>query len=204
MHGSAPDSCPVALLLIDVINDLDFPGNEELLKEAPRMGKKIAALKSKARAAGIPVVYVNDNFGKWKSDFQATVEHCLSDCPGKFLAEMLRPEQEDYFVMKPKHSGFYSTTLDLLLRHLEVKTLILTGIAGDRCVLFTANDAYLRDYELLVPRDCTVSNAKKDNQQALELMERILEADTRESTRIQLPSLAKKRKRLSSVNESRR
>ena len=64
--------------------------------------------------------------------------------PGKRLTELLRPEEKDYFVLKPMHSGFYSTTLELLLRHLEAKTLILSGIAGNNCVLFTANDAYMR------------------------------------------------------------
>lgn len=192
LHGNAPDKCAAALLLIDVINDLDFPGNEEIVGTAVGMARRIAALKKRAKAAGIPCVYVNDNFGKWKSDFERQVEHCMKDeAPGRRLVELLRPEREDYCILKPKHSGFFSTTLDLLLRHLESRRLILTGIAGDRCVLFTANDAYLRDYELFVPRDCCVSNLKKDNRQALELMGRVLGADTTESGKLDLKKLAK-------------
>ena len=130
------------LLLIDVINDLDFPGAESLVDFALPMARQIAALKQRARDVNIPSVYVNDNFGRWRSDFRAQVHHCLQhDVPGKRLADLLRPEEDDYFVLKPMHSGFYSTTLELLLRHLEAKTLILCGIAGNNCVLFTANDA---------------------------------------------------------------
>lgn len=192
LHGNAPDKSPVALLLIDVINDLDFEGNEEIVKTAPKMAKKLAELKRRAKAAGIPCVYVNDNFGKWRSDFEKQVEHCLNDnVPGKPLVELLKPEKEDYCILKPKHSGFFSTTLDLLLRHLDTRSLILTGIAGDRCVLFTANDAFLRDYSLFVPEDCCVSNAGRDNEQALELMRRVLSADTTGSEDLKLEEMLK-------------
>src|SRR5688500_2994715 len=151
LHGNVPDTCRVALLLIDVINDLEFENNRMLVKHSRRLANRIAALKKRARAARIPVIYVNDNFGKWQSDFNKQVEHCLNDdVPGQTLAERLRPEPDDYFVLKPKHSGFFSTTLDTVLRYLGAHTLILTGIAGDRCVLFTANDAFLREYRVFV------------------------------------------------------
>src|SRR5438046_2720222 len=145
LHGNVPDASPVALLLIDVINDLEFENNQSLVRQSTRLAIRIAALKKRARAAGIPAIYVNDNFGKWQSDFQKQVDHCLRDgvC-GQSLVERLKPEPDNYFVLKPKHSGFFSTTLDTVLRYLNAHTLILTGIAGDRCVLFTANDAFLR------------------------------------------------------------
>ncbi len=193
LHGNVPDECPVALLLIDVINDLEFEDNKALVKQAGRLATRIATLKKRARAAGIPSIYVNDNFGKWQSDFQKQVDHCLKDgvC-GQVLVERLRPEPEDYFVLKPKHSGFYSTTLDTVLRYLGAHTLILTGIAGDRCVLFTANDAYLREFRVCVPSDCVLSNDARQNQQALKLMERVLEADIRPSSKLNLASLKKR------------
>ena len=110
LHGNAPDTAPVALLLIDVINDLTFAHGPALLKQALPMAKKLTALKRRAKQAGIPSIYVNDNFGRWQSDFQKVLRHCLDDevC-GKPLAALLQPEDEDYFVLKPKHSGFYST-----------------------------------------------------------------------------------------------
>lgn len=182
LHGNVPDKAEVALILIDVINDLEFPEGDQLLRFALPMAEKIAALKRRARKARIPVVYVNDNFGRWQSDFKKQVEHCLQDnVRGKPLAELLRPDEDDYFVLKPKHSGFFSTTLDILLDYLQVHTLILTGVAGNNCVLFTANDAYMRDFFLVVPSDCVASNTEDENRYALEQMRKVLKADIRPS-----------------------
>src|SRR3954462_4425946 len=109
LHGNAPDKAAVALLLIDVINDLEFPEGDQLLHFALPMARRVAALAQRARAAAVPVIYVNDNFGRWRSDFHAQVEHCLRDgVRGRPIAELLRPDKDDYFVLKPKHSGFYS------------------------------------------------------------------------------------------------
>jgi nicotinamidase-related amidase len=193
LHGNVPDKCNTALLLIDVINDLEFEGGDSLARQALPMARKIRALKDRAKDFGIPSIYVNDNFGKWRSNFQKQVRHCLQDgtC-GKELVEQLKPDSEDYFILKPKHSGFYSTTLDTLLAYLGAKNLILTGIAGDRCVLFTANDAFLRDFNLFVPADCVISNHPSENKQALTLMKRILKADLCTSTRIDLKVLCKR------------
>src|ERR671916_739879 len=138
LHGSAPDKSKTVLLLIDVINDFDFEAGEDLLRLAMPVGRNIAKLKERTGAAGIPSVYVNDNFGRWQSDFKKIVAHCRNS-RGKPFVEMLLPDDDDYFVLKPKHSGFYSTTLSLLLTHLTTKNVILTGIAGNNCVLFTAN-----------------------------------------------------------------
>ena len=194
LHGNVPDTSPVVLLLIDVINDLEFQGNESIIRAARLMARRLAALKARARKAAVACIYVNDNFGRWKSDFNAQVEHCLKGkVPGSFLAEILRPEKDDYFVLKPKHSGFFSTTLDTVLRYLGAHTLILTGIAADRCVLFTANDAFLRDYRIFVPSDCVASNTPRDNRQALVLIERVLKADIRPSSKLRLQQIKKSR-----------
>ena len=137
LHGSAPDKSKTALLLIDVINDLEFPEADQMLAAAGKMARNILRLKRRARKAGVPVIYVNDNFGKWKSDFLRTIEHCAqASVRGHEVSEMLRPDEDDYFVLKPKHSGFFSTTLETLLRYLGTETLIVTGIAGNFCVLF--------------------------------------------------------------------
>lgn len=177
----------MALLLIDVINDFDFAAGRTLLRFALPASRRIAALKKRARAAGLPIVYVNDNFGRWRSDFRGQVDHCLrDDSIGREIVEMLAPDDDDFFVLKPKHSGFHSTTLDLLLRHLGVRKLILTGFAGDICVLYTANDAYMRDYEVMVPSDCIASETPVRNRFVLQQMKRQLSADIRSSRRIRL------------------
>jgi nicotinamidase-related amidase len=180
LHGNAPDKSPIALLLIDIINDFEFEGAEPLFKQALPVAKTIASLKKRTDEAGIPAIYVNDNFGKWRSDFRTLVSHCIDDdTRGRPIAELLKPRDEDYFVLKPKQSGFYSTTLDLLLKHLGARTLIMTGFTGDICVLFTAIGAHLRDYHLIVPRDSVVSQDTDENERVLKYMERVLEADTR-------------------------
>jgi nicotinamidase-related amidase len=192
LHGSAPDHSPVALLLIDVINDLEWPEGECILPDALVMARNIAALKKRARELKVPVIYVNDNFGKWQSDFRSVVEHCLNDgVRGQPLAELLEPGEEDYFVLKPKHSGFFSSTLEILLNYLQARTVILTGLAGNICVLFTANDAYMRDYNLVVPADCVASNTQDENRHALEQMREVLKADIRPSTELDWKGLLK-------------
>ena len=197
LHGSAPDKHKTALLLIDVINDFDFPEADQLLRYALPMAKKLLRLKRRAQRVGVPVIYVNDNFGRWKSDFRHTVEHCAMKGRAGELVRLLRPEENDYFVLKPKHSGFFSTTLETLLRYLGTQTLILTGIAGNFCVLFTANDAYMRDFDLFVPSDCSVSNTRQENQSALRIMKKFLKADTRPSFKIPLRPAKRKTTQLS-------
>jgi nicotinamidase-related amidase len=182
--------------LIDVINDLDFPEANRLLRSARPMARKLLRLKERAKKAGIPVIYVNDNFGRWQSDFRRQVQHCLREnSRGHEIVSLLRPEEDDYFVLKPKHSGFFSTTLETLLRYLGSHTLIITGIAGNFCVLFTANDAYMRDYDLIIPSDCTASNSAAENREALALMRKFLRADTRPSSKLRLPAGRRKKRR---------
>jgi nicotinamidase-related amidase len=190
LHGNVPDTCDVALLLIDVINDLEFEGGEALLAQALPAAERIAALERQARAAGVPVIYVNDNFGKWQSDLGKLLRHCLKGgVRGEPIARLLAPGPDDYFVLKPKHSGFFSTTLDTLLAYLKVRTLVLTGLTTNVCVLFTANDAYMRDFNLVVPCDCVAAIDPADSAHALAQMARVLHADTRPSTALRFEDL---------------
>ncbi len=192
LHGNAPDKAAAALLLIDVINDLEFPEGEELLRHALPMALNILALKKRAKACGIPTIYVDDNFGRWHSNFRAQVEHCLGDgVKGRPIAQLLAPEEDDYFVLKPKHSGFFSTTLDILLEYLRAETVILTGIAANICVLFTANDAYMRDFKLIVPGDCVASTTEEENRHALRQMKVVLKADTRPAAELDLDVISR-------------
>jgi len=196
LHGNAPDSSPVALLIVDAINDLEFPGGAAMLPRAVRMARRIAALKRRTSALGIPTVYVNDNFGRWRSDFRRTVAHCLEDgVRGKPVVELLVPDENDYFVLKPKHSGFYNTTLDLLLDYLRAETLIITGMATDVCVLFTAADAYMRDMTVIVPSDCATAVTPAPHRAALAQMRTVLKANVVSSRAIDLARLRHPRRR---------
>ena len=185
LHGYVPDKASAVLILIDVINDLEFEGGEALAQHAMAIADNIVALRKRAKRAGVPIIYANDNFGRWQSDFTKLIEHCLQDdVRGRPLAQLLTPDSDDYFVLKPKHSGFYSTTLDTLLAYLNARTLILAGLAGNICVLFTAHDAFMRDFHLVVPSDCVASNTPQDNHYALQHLQAVLRADIRPSTEI--------------------
>jgi len=202
LHGNVPDKSNVALLLIDVINDLEFESGEDLLRYALPMAERLAALKRRAKEAGVPVIYVNDNFGKWQSDFKKILEHVLKDdVRGRPLAEILRPkDDDDYFVLKPKHSGFFSTTLDILLDYLQAKTLVLTGLTGDICVLFTAHDAYMRDFNLVIPSDCIASTDPRENEHTLKKMATLMDADIGPSTEIDFERLKQAARRAPEPN----
>ena len=170
-----------ALLLIDVINDFDFPGADRILPAAITAADRIAALKRRARTAGVPTIYVNDNFGRWRSDFRRQVEHCQNG-PGRDVVERLRPDDQDFFVLKPMHSGFYSTTLEVLLRELHSTRLILCGFAADLCVLYTANDAYMRNFQLAVPQDAVAAENSDRLKFALDHIRLRLKADVRKAS----------------------
>ena len=178
-----------ALLMIDVINDLAFEGSAAIVAQAEEMATSLAHLKRRAAAAGVPAIYINDNFGQWRSDFRRTVTHCTArSSPGHRVSRRLRPTARDYFVLKPKHSGFFDTTLDTLLEALHIRRVILTGIAGNICVLFTANDAYMREYKIFAPADCIVSNTVADNHYALRQIRTVLKGDVAVSPRLHFVS----------------
>jgi nicotinamidase-related amidase len=178
IDGSAPAS--TALLIIDMINDLDFPSGERMRPDALAAAAAIHRLREEARGAGVPVVYVNDNYGQWHSERSLIVEHCARENSlGREIVDLLRPEEDDFFVIKPQFSGFYSTNLPALLPRLGASRLILTGVAADICVLFTAADAHMREYELWVPGDCVASSDPQRTEWALEIMAISMKAETR-------------------------
>lgn len=178
-HGFAPDTCPVALVLVDVVNGFDFESGEDLLVHARPAAERVADLVERARAAGVPVVYVNDNVGRWRADFSAVVRHHLrDDAPGRDVAERLKPAPDAYAVLKTKHSGFYQTALDALLAHLGTQTVVLAGFVTDVCVLATALDATARDLRLVVPSDASASARPTHHEDALAYLRRVADAAT--------------------------
>jgi nicotinamidase-related amidase len=185
------EECACALLLIDVVNTLEFEGGERIARRAGPVVSRLVTLRERARASGVPVIYVNDNFGRWRSDFKAIVRRCVAGhARGREFSRALAPAEDDYFVLKPYNSGFYSTVLESLLQRMSARTLILTGIATDNCVLFTAHDAYLRGYRLFVPADCSVAETEAHHRQALDIIGRVMKADTRPSRGLRLGALA--------------
>ena len=192
LHGNVPDESPVVVLAIDVINDLEFPGGDALEGPALVMARNLEPLLRRAREAGIPVIYCNDNFGKWRSDFRVLLDHCLNDnVRGRPVAELLRPGADDYFILKPKHSAFFATTLDTLLSYLKARTLILTGLATDSCVLATATDADMRDLIVVVADDCVAAMSVERHARALAHLRETLDVRTMKGADIDFSRLAK-------------
>jgi nicotinamidase-related amidase len=179
------DAVKRALILVDFINLFDFEHSEKLAARAVHAAKRTAALKQRTKAAGMPCIYANDNFGHWRSEFSKLVEECLAKpgAPGE-IAKSLRPERDDYSVLKPRHSAFYETPLEFLLQELRVGSLIVAGVSADMCVSATAQDAHVRKYQLWVPADCVAADTAAHERQALELMQRTLKADIRPSTEV--------------------
>jgi nicotinamidase-related amidase len=175
-----------ALLLVDVIHPFDFPGAEALLANAREVTPAICRLADRAREAEVPVIYVNDNFGRWRSSFEETVDTCL-DGPGGALVERVQPTKRDYFVLKPHRSGFYGTPLELLLRALGVRSVVLCGFTTDMCILATANDARMRELKVCVVDDGTASLDGQRHREALDLMRTALDAEVVGADEVPLP-----------------
>lgn len=170
----------VGLLIIDLINDMSFPGAEAYRADAEAAAVTAAGLREKADQLGVPVVYVNDNYGQWHSEKTRIVEACAAvESPGREMVQRIAPRPDDYFVIKPQFSGFYATNLPVLLPQLGVSRLVLTGIAADICVLFTAADAHMREYDLWVPCNAVASETKEKAAWALEIMRDSMGAETR-------------------------
>jgi nicotinamidase-related amidase len=168
---SGPDHAAghTALLIIDMISCWDFPDAEKLLPGALDIAPRIAALAARCRAGHVPVIYANDNRGQWRSDFAKVVQAALTaDGDAAVITRLLTPDEEDYFVLKPKQSAFFGTPLELLLQHLKVRRVIVTGVSSDQCVLTTAVEARMRDLEVIVPQDCIASQGKDRNEVVLQ------------------------------------
>jgi nicotinamidase-related amidase len=194
LNGNAPDQCKAALGIVDVITDLDFPRNTELVQQSTSLAKNIAGLKNQCRKTGIPVIYVNDNRGRWRSDSAAVVKWAMRrGSLGRAMVKRLLPRANDYVVLKPKHSPFYATPLDTLLEYLGVTTIILGGLTTESCVLLAATEAHIRDLGLVVPADCVAGLSLKTHNSALELLRSNFQADTRFWKALNLARLAGKR-----------
>lgn len=166
-----------ALLIIDMFNDFDFDSGDMLRTHTQVIVDPILKLKKHFKETDLPVIYCNDNFGQWKDSTEDIIDY-VKGTKGKQIALQIEPEDEEYFIIKPRHSTFFGTQLDILLRQLSVTKLILTGVATDICILFSANDAYMRDYDIYVPRDCVAAETLKRHESALTIINEALGIET--------------------------
>lgn len=189
-----PSPVPVALLIVDALTTFDFPDGDAILHNALRIRDALVQLKARARTLTIPVLYVNDNFGDWRSEKEVLIGRCLEG-KGKDFVRPLLPDSEDYFVLKPMHSAFYMTPLEVLLQHLQVETLILTGLTSSSCISVTAHDANMRGYEIYIPSDCSCSRSVQEHTQALNLLEAMAGAHVMQSKSLKLQQMIRSHKR---------
>jgi nicotinamidase-related amidase len=185
-----PSPVPVALLLIDALTTFQFPDGDAILQEALLMRDALIRLKARARRASIPVLYVNDNFGDWRSEKEVLMGRCMEAKGGDFVRPLL-PDSEDYFVLKPMHSAFYMTPLEVLLQHLQVETLILTGLTSNSCITATTHDANMRGFNIYIPPDCSCARNAQEHEQALRQLEAMTAANLTRSTSLKLPNLVR-------------
>lgn len=179
-RGSArhPVALP-ALLLVDVINTFEFPGADKLLRKALPIARRIRKWKTQLKHRNIPIIYANDNFGLWQADFKKLLQHIRAETRGAPIAELLAPHHDDYFILKPKHSAFHLTPLELLLSNLGVDKLFIAGFQTDMCVMLTAHDAHMRELEVAVPDDCSACERQVDHAWTIDHLKRFLKADCR-------------------------
>jgi len=183
-----PAAGGTVLLIVDMISDWRFPDADKLLPVALRLAPCIAALRARCRTAGVPTIYANDNRGLWRSDLRDVVEHSLAGGgDGARITQALQPDRDDFFILKPKHSAFFLTPLELLLLHLKADRLILTGVASDQCIATTAVDARMRDYDVIAPRDCIGTQTPERDARTLAQFDEALRVPTPASAEIGLP-----------------
>ena len=182
--------CNTALLIVDMISDFEFHDGEKLCPHALAAAENIRDLKRRAKDHCVPVIYVNDNYGHWEEDFRSFAERIGSGSDrGRRITELLAPDENDLYILKPQRSGFYETPLSVLLQSLKVANLIICGVTTDMCVLFTAHDAYMRGFQVYVPADCSAAVEVKFHTDALELLERVAEARIGSSREIDFAAL---------------
>lgn len=168
------------LILVDFINPLDFPGAETLAKPAIAAAAAAARLKARLAGQGVPTIYANDNYGIWQSDFHSLVASCLGmDGPSAEIARLLYPQADDLTILKPRHSAFFGSPLELLLDEMQARELVICGLATDICVQLTAMDAFLREYRIRVPADCTAAESTQAWKASLRYMAAILRCDVK-------------------------
>lgn len=188
-----------ALLLVDVVNDLEFSGGEKVLPWAERLVRPLRGVCAEARRCGIPVIYTNDHFGLWRGSRDDIVRHCTrKGARGARVAQRLRPHRDDYFVLKPRHSAFFASPLRPLLEHLRTKRLVLCGMVTNMCVVATAHDAKMHGYPIVVLSDCCAAESDFDHDVVLGQLERFFGARICRSSELRIvPKRTGKRRRSS-------
>jgi nicotinamidase-related amidase len=166
-----------ALLVIDMLNDFVLEG---AVLEVPAARKIIPNIKEKleeAKEKKIPIIYICDSHTEDDKEFEIWPPHAIKGTKGAQVVEELSPKDGDYLVEKTTYSGFYNTKLSDILKKLNINELIVTGTMTNICVMYTASDAVLRGYKVIVPENCVAGLNEEDHQFALKQMKNVLKAE---------------------------
>jgi nicotinamidase-related amidase len=167
-----------ALVITDMLNPYDHEDAKPLAESVREKLPCIVRLLADARAAGdddVMVIYANDNQDFWEAGRQELIERALEGEHPE-LVEPIAPNDPVPFVAKGRHSVFYQTAFDHLLRSYEVSRVVLAGQVTEQCILYSALDAYMRGYEIVVPTDAVAHIHEDLAQGALAMMERNMHA----------------------------
>lgn len=170
------------LLIVDMVNPMRFPGASRLVEASLPAAQACARLKKRLVRQGCTVVYANDNYGRWRSDFSQLLQSCqaLAGARGE-IAQLLAPEEDDLILLKPLHSAFHCTPLEPLLKQMHTHELVVVGVATDMCVQLTAMDAYMRGFKVWVPSNCTAAQSEARKQMALRQMRHVFKCSVRKA-----------------------
>jgi nicotinamidase-related amidase len=168
-----------AVLVMDLISDFEFPDGPRVRRALAARAPAIRRLLDRARKTRIPVIYLNDNIGPWRSDSAALIARCTQTRrAGGELVRLLLPGPRDSIILKPRHSGFFGTPLVALLEHEQVDTLLILGVSAESCVWMTACDAHTRGLALIVPVDTIAGASARDLRATVQSLHRVLGART--------------------------
>jgi nicotinamidase-related amidase len=174
-----------ALVVVDMLNTYEHADAEALTRSVREVLGNIASLIGRARSEDVEVIYVNDNYGAWNEGRSELVERA-STGPHGDLIEPIVPAQETAFVVKARHSIFYETPLEYLLRQGDVERLVLVGQVTEQCILYSALDAYIRHFEVVVPPDAVAAIHPELHEAALQMMRINMDADITPSAELRL------------------
>ena len=167
----------VALLIINMITDFVSKDGVMYVTGAEEIIPAIKQVSDEARSSKSPVIYICDSHRSSDIEFETWPRHAEDGTSGAEIVSQLSPVPGDFVIRKRRYSSFFGTDLDLLLKELGVTKLVLTGTPVDICIYFTAGDAYMRGYKIVVPRRCVAALSESDQEAVLKQMQRLFYAE---------------------------
>lgn len=166
-RSSGFDPSATALLVVDMLNDFLDPEGAMPLPEGRTLYAPIKRLLDSCRSRGVPVIWICDEHPPNDREFEKRAVHCLAGEWGARIVDDLDPRDDEDRIPKRRYSGFFDTTLEERLGELGIRHLIIAGVVTNICVRSTAHDAFFRDFDVIVPRDCVAATSEREQESSL-------------------------------------